>query len=1138
MAQIVISAAGAAVGFAVGGPAGAQWGWMAGSLLSSLVGGKTQRQSQALIDLKIVGTDYGQTIPYGRGTIPVAGQVWWNSDRQPISNTTTQRQGKGGGQKVETTTITYKVDLLIGLTDIPIVGITRVWDTGTGKLLYHVASDSPVGAMIASGQTTEWDRLTVYTGAADQLPDPTYAAAVGDAPAYRDRGSVFIQGLNLGQSGQMRNLLFEVVIDGAATGIQEREWGGMATTSTWNEAQEIFYDHVRNELWVNNVNGTNGISTTGNVAIYNLTSETWAFLDPPATYGIDVNSNASLASFVATTYNKYYTQIRVPSSFRTTAIYDVDTRSPLATVRSLFPVLYPSDAMISAVDQVNDLILIETDAVKYFLHGSNNGIPAELIEGDIDLGGAGYYAVADVNGNFWVNMGSSIVKTISAQGAVSTIDLSPLAPEVGHNSGTWVYDSSRNGIYFFSTHDNHAFLYRLDCSTGTASAVNPVAFDTADVTQADNWTDSIAGYDPDADRILLKRGYGGGGTTDFRIGYLDPDTGVTQEVWPISGDATDWGGGNVPAYRGFAWGLNRYDPDAPAIGGIGEVRFSAVGDDPPTVEEVVSDLCLRSGLSAGQFDATALSTITRKVKCMPVAQISSAASVIDTLAGSYFFDLCCDDKIRFFPRGGSVVATIPFEELGAEEPGARNSTTDVFPLQERSDIEIPAQVLVSYANIDKDYETDTQPSDRLVSTLENTVEDVNLPLGFTPSEGKLVADASLLDQAASRWTAPISLLGHYARIQPGDPIVVTTQDGSTLRMRSVRMRDAYPIMRHDLVLDEPSALESVGLTALDYTSSTNVAGPITTSLQLLDIPILRDVDDDSGLYVATKPTTGTTFPGAAIFDSADNSAFVRQATVLESAVFGSCTTVLGDWDGPRVFDERNTVTVNVGDGTLSSSTRALVLNNRETNAALIGSEIVQFTTATLVSSGVYRLSGLLRGCRGTEWAIGTHAAFDRFVLLREAGIRRIPVENSSLGLSRYYKAVTLGRALSSASSQEYAPMAVGLKPFAPVDLRGSRDGSNNVTITWQRRSRMTVRAIGALGIGVPLGEDTESYSVEILDDASDASVLRTLSATSPSVAYTAAQQTADGITPGDPIEVRVYQISAVVGRGYVLQGVV
>ena len=65
----------------------------------------------------------------------------------------------------------------------------------------------------------------------------------------------------------------------------------------------------------------------------------------------------------------------------------------------------------------------------------------------------------------------------------------------------------------------------------------------------------------------------------------------------------------------------------------------------------------------------------------------------------------------------------------------------------------------------------------------------------------------------------------------------------------------------------------------------------------------------------------------------------------------------------NTFDEANTVTVTLLGGALFSTSEFLVLNGD--NAALLGDEIIQFKTATLVSGTTYILSGLLRGRRGT-----------------------------------------------------------------------------------------------------------------------------------------------------------------------------
>ena len=68
-------------------------------------------------------------------------------------------------------------------------------------------------------------------------------------------------------------------------------------------------------------------------------------------------------------------------------------------------------------------------------------------------------------------------------------------------------------------------------------------------------------------------------------------------------------------------------------------------------------------------------------------------------------------------------------------------------------------------------------------------------------------------------------------------------------------------------------------------------------------------------------------------------------------------------------------------------------------------------------------------------------------------------------------------------------------------------------------------------VEVPLAEDSESYDIQIIDGAL---VKRTLTSITTSVLYTAAQQSADWgapLGPGDNLTVRIYQLSALVGRG-------
>src|SRR5450759_1183223 len=137
-------------------------------------------------------------------------------------------------------------------------------------------------------------------------------------------------------------------------------------------------------------------------------------------------------------------------------------------------------------------------------------------------------------------------------------------------------------------------------------------------------------------------------------------------------------------------------------------------------------------------------------------------------------------------------------------------------------------------------------------------------------------------------------------------------------------------------------------------------------------------------------------------------------------------------------------------GMLTSTTRDALLNSACLNAMMVGAEFIQYRTARLISAGIYRLSGLLRGGRGTEWAIAGHVAAERCVALSSTGMKRIAVPNSDLGLTRHYKGVTLGGALSSATSRPFIDTAVGLKPFSPVLVNAARAPGNTIILDWQR----------------------------------------------------------------------------------------
>jgi hypothetical protein len=115
-------------------------------------------------------------------------------------------------------------------------------------------------------------------------------------------------------------------------------------------------------------------------------------------------------------------------------------------------------------------------------------------------------------------------------------------------------------------------------------------------------------------------------------------------------------------------------------------------------------------------------------------------------------------------------------------------------------------------------------------------------------------------------------------------------------------------------------------------------------------------------------------------------------------------------------------------------------------------------------------------------------------------------------------------------AQSFAPEGVGLRPFSVEQPWRRPRTPGDLTIRWTRRARaLSADSWGA--VDVPLAEETEAYEVEILDGAT---VQRVLVSATTSAVYTAAQQSADWgalLGPGDSLTVRIYQLSALVGRG-------
>ncbi|GGH62108.1 hypothetical protein GCM10010975_26470 [Comamonas phosphati] len=544
----------------------------------------------------------------------------------------------------------------------------------------------------------------------------------------------------------------------------------------------------------------------------------------------------------------------------------------------------------------------------------------------------------------------------------------------------------------------------------------------------------------------------------------------------------------------------------------------------PTLGSAVQYLMRRCGYADADY-ALAAELTGLGVHALAVGQVSSTRSVLEVLQQAFFLEVSADEQIRIRRRTVAPAAAIPFADLGM----AAGSGGDDEPLAITlgNDLEMPAQLALSYPNMSGDYQTATEFSDRLLSGQQST-EAIQTALGLTPAEAKAIVDGLLMDRVASLATATLKTPLKYARLESGDVVNAVNSDGRTYRLRIQSKTDAMPTLELKCVLDDVGAIDSAAVTDTGYVNTETVIQPASTVFEALDIPILRDADDAAGYYLAVAPQRAAEtdkWPGAVVAQSWDGTNYVQLLTTTAQNVMGTATTVLGNWQGGVVFDEANTVTVQVS-GELASSTRDAMLLDDSINALLLGSEIVRFRSAALLSPGVYLLSGLLRGQRGTEWAMGTHAAGERCVLLGNA-LRRVASQTNEIGLERQIKAVTLGMFLSDGTPKGFTDTGVALKPFSPANPRALADGAD-LLVTWQRRTRRSYQYAGAAPV-VPLGEASEAYRVRV---SAGATQLRSDVVTAATYRYTSDMQAADGVASGTALQFEICQISATVGPGY------
>lgn len=557
---------------------------------------------------------------------------------------------------------------------------------------------------------------------------------------------------------------------------------------------------------------------------------------------------------------------------------------------------------------------------------------------------------------------------------------------------------------------------------------------------------------------------------------------------------------------------------------------NVVASSTAQLSDILKAECALSGLlNPADLDT---STINKEVRGYRISETGAIRGALEPLQGAFPFDVIQRGyKIAFVPRGGVSVLMIDQSELGAVAAGA--SPVAQLTTSREMDSQLPRRVSIKYFDSTREYDISEQYAERLSTKAINQL-DMTMPIVMTATEAAGVAQSLLYLYWLERYDVSFTLPSVYSKLEPGDIITVTGAAGVLeLRLTAINYQSGGLVeckaKYSNSAVYTPTAVGEEG------SSQGGILAPSGSSIYtLLDLPCLLDAFDVPG-FGAAMCGVSAGWKGGVIFRSSDQGqTWADLAAFGDKVPMGFTTTLLPATGRLDIVDNTSQVIVSLIAGDLYSVTHDQMLNGANTFA--IGAdgrwEIVSAQNCVLNVDGTYTLSDMLRGRFGTEWAIWTHTSSDTVILLTDEDIAFIGIEASAIGQERLYRGITSGADLDSDYDRAFRYAGVNLRPLSPVYLNGSRASSNDWSLSWIRRSRVDAGLRD--GVDAALAEETQAYEVEIYANNTYATIKRTLTTTTPAAAYTSADQITDFGTNQSTLYVKIYQLSAQVGRGYPL----
>ncbi|MBZ5566561.1 MAG: phage tail protein [Acidobacteriia bacterium] len=1111
------------LGFA-GGLSSAMTGFSLGMTAGSIIGGIAfpghlpTQEGPRLNDLRVQVSTYGVPIPIGYGTVRLAGNVIDSSGLQEHKNVKeVSAKGAPSGKQI---TYTYTTTAAVALCE-GVGNIIKLW--ADGKLIYDESGASAVTAVKGL-------MLRCYRGDEDQLPDSALCALHGAAnvPAYRGLIYVVLEDFDLTNFGnRLPNFTAEVAFVAAPP------TPAVCLNDNVNIDTIIGYASNLGQIFLEEK--SSGVSKFSkyniNTHAYDVQDASFPVTQPtfnaarPGSFAVDEDG------YIYGPGNGYYTLTKYNPDFTVCQM----SSWPPYPYETNYTIVFHDDAGNRRVYTISDDKVAGFYAGRTKLDGDGSAW-LSAYGASVPMGHSRLGIVVGSDQVLWalgVAVGSSntdvayITRVNLLAGAsnitgwyMSSNNYEMDCSTYGQPLGIWRSDTD-NSLVFVTC---YGYLIKWDCGTQTiTSAVDISSYvgnPASDVAMMECAHDGV-----DENGQMWLQGHDGKSFHVFQVAGLD---------YIASYDVTTHGA--------TTYNLGRY---LPAVGcrtlvtgkhsdGINRWSFIRINKQgtAASLDAIVQDICTRSTVDVGNIDVSQLAGID--VRGYLVGNQTTGRAALDKLTQAFLFGgVESDFKLKFVPSGQSATFAVAEQDLMDVEKGVR------FVEDRTQEINLPAQVNITYLDVNNDFQQGNQFEQRFGTTKAADKLSIEIPVVLTATEARQIAQKVLYMLWTQRNSYTLQTAQKYLLADPLD-VGTISYKGYTFTVRLVKatlglgFQIQLAAVTEDSTVFTSTATSSGGL--VDH-SSTLAYTPGTT-LYVLDTPLLQDSDENdtlSGFYFSLTPSGTGTWPGAVLEQSPDGISNTQIGASVVEPTFGFLTASLA---APALdawtLDTANTITVKMANGTLAAVSDLDFLNGK--NFALIGAEgrweAVNFRDVVDNGGGSYTLRYLMRGRNGTETHCGDHATGDAFILLESDGSTgRITMATSAIGSPRYYQAVTLGNVIASSGNVPYTQGGNDLKPFAPCQIVGSQDGSSyDWTIGWLRRTRYGGAWLDSTG-DVPLNEASQSYVVEILSGLGG-TVKRTITATVNRATYAAADQVTDFGSHQSTLYVNVYQVSAIVDRGF------